>query len=55
MYELTQNQALEVGGGSGSSLIGSGTQEHPPGSWLDINSGEVIELMPGYWVRKPGT
>lgn len=51
MYELTQDQALEVSGGS---LIGTPQEEHPPGAWLDHRSGEVEELYPGYWVRKFG-
>ena len=55
MYELTQDQALEVSGGSGLGSDEFGTREHPPGAWLDINSGEVEELVPGYWTRKPGT
>lgn len=55
MYELTQDQALEVSGGSGFSSGESGTEEHPPGAWLDINSGKVEELFPGYWIRKRAT
>ena len=51
MYELTQDQALEVGGGWGD---GPGTTEEPLGGLLDIRSGEVEELLPGYFVRTLG-
>ena len=50
MYELTESQALEVGGGGpdGNTV---GGEIHPPGQWLDINSGPVEEILPGVWGR----
>ena len=55
MYELTERQTLEIGGGSGLEGGFPGYEIHPPGAWLDINSGPVMEVMPGVWVRVPGT
>ena len=55
MYELTEGQVQEVGGGgpdSRGSVLG---EIHPPGAWLDINSGPVVEVAPGIWIRQPGT
>lgn len=52
MYELTESQALEVGGGGPGSDIPQ-RRIHQPGEWLDINSGPVEEIMPGIWVRVP--
>ena len=52
MYELTEGQVLEVGGGgpdsNGRSVLG---EIHPPGAWLDIHSGPVKEVQPGVWIR----
>ena len=56
MYKLTEAETREVGGGGpGADLSEFGNRPHPPGAWLDINSGPVVEVLPGVWERVPGT